>query len=103
CVCPFPGALIWLSREDLHILWASRKRIHRHRFTHPDTSLLQSLLPCAHLRGIIFCGLDEIGLHPRNSLTRIDQKVRDPFGSNAAVLVQFVAALFCDGLYAALE
>ena len=54
--------------------------------------LAQVLLKRAYLSAFIVFGENQVGLDPRNSLPRINEKLTDSLGRNAAIFVQFVAA-----------
>src|SRR6185437_4924787 len=81
-----PGVIVRRS-EALQVIRRSREREHGNWLTHPYTMFPQIFLECAHLAAFIMLGQNEVRLHPRNPLPRIDEKLTDPLSRNPAVLV----------------
>src|SRR5882724_9480278 len=91
-----PRLIIRRCAKGFHIQGAARIWEHRYRFAHPNVLLLQSLLESADLIFFVMLSEDEVRLHPRDSLSRVDQKFGDSLGRNGTVFVELVASFIRD-------
>ena len=65
--------------------------------------LLQIVLPCPDLAAVVVLGKNQVCLDPGNSLSCIDQQLRESVRRQLAAFVQFVAAFFGDRFDATLH
>src|SRR5690242_20680693 len=93
---PLPGIVIRLGSEGLDVERTAGKREHRHRLADPDIVVLQVLLPLEDIVLAVPFGQDEVRLDPWNAPSGVYQKLGNPFGVDAAILVQLIAARFGD-------
>ena len=98
-----PGRFVGLRAEGGDVLRAAGKREHGHGLTDPDALIFEVALPEGNLEGIVFGGLDQVGLNPGDALACINKELADAIGGDAAVLIHGIAAGVGDGLDAALE
>ncbi len=70
----FPGQFVRLGGKSLGVKRASRKRKHGYRLTYPHALRLQPLLPLTNFRAIVFFSQNQVGLHPGNATSRINQQ-----------------------------
>src|ERR1051326_2925991 len=96
-----PGHLVWRRGKGLRIQRASREGEHGHRLAHPYTLLLQCLLPAPDVRSVIALSENQVCLHPGNASASVNQQFRDTIGTDAAVLVEVLAAFMRNGFHAA--
>src|ERR1700686_5940008 len=95
-----PGVIVGRTKF-LQVNPGARKGEHRHWLTDPDAMLAQVLLEGAYLATFVVFRQNQVGLDPRNPLSRINEKLTDPFSRNATIFVQFVASGIGDRLNAA--
>src|SRR6185437_929155 len=84
--------------KALHVIRCAGECEHRHWLTNPNPLLAKVLLEVMHLCAIVMFGQDQIRLHPRHALPRMDEKFSNTFGRDTAILVQFVAAFVGNAL-----
>src|SRR5438309_2723637 len=93
----FPGIVVW-SAEHSRVVRSAGEGEHRNWFTYPHSARLQVILPDLDVFTTVMLGKDQIGLHPWNSLTRINQQFRQPLGRQFAIFIELFPARFIIGL-----
>ncbi len=98
-----PCLLIRLCAKGGYIFGAAGEGEHGDGLADPDAVCFEVGLPGGDEGGVIFRGLDEVGLDPGDVAARVEEELGDAIGRQATVLVHGVAALLGDGLNTTLK